>query len=100
MKAINHCLTSLVELRQIFKDRLIELGYVWDSAEKRYKSTKAEKPTDKPENTHVSEEKPQAAQEADNNSVEVEKPEGAADMPAESNAEDDSKSDAGGEGKN
>lgn len=49
MKAINHCLTSLAELRQIFKDKLIELGFVWDSAEKCYKSTTAEKLTDEPQ---------------------------------------------------
>lgn len=36
MKTLNHSLTSLAELRQIYKDRIKELGYVWDGIKKAY----------------------------------------------------------------
>lgn len=48
MKAIKHCLTSLAELRQIYKDKLKELNIVWDRDEKCYKKIVAETNTDKP----------------------------------------------------
>ena len=99
IKAINHCLTSLAELRQIFKDKIKELGYVWDGAGKRYKSATAGKPADKPENAPVAAEKPQTAQEAERQSVEAGKPDGAPDMSAESNTEDNGKAEADEEGE-
>lgn len=54
IKNLSHCLTSLVELRQIFKDKLKELGFVWDTKTKKYKSnneTKEEEAPNKEENT-------------------------------------------------
>lgn len=73
IKTLNHCLTSLVELRQIFKDKIKELGYVWDSTEKCYKA--AEKLEDKPADAPAKADKPEAEQEAKEQSVEKEKPE-------------------------
>lgn len=88
MKAINHCLTSLAELRQIFKDKLKELGIVWDSAEKCYKSTAAEKPADKPKKAAKTAEKPKSGQEAEETADVAGKPVGGAETASESgNAE-------------
>ncbi len=84
MKAINHCLTSLAELRQIFKDRLKDLGIVWDSTAKCYKSIKAEKPEDKPANAPAETEKLQKAQEAEGTTVEAEKPDSSQTSAAQS----------------
>lgn len=50
IKAIKHSLTSLAELRQIFKDKIKELGYTWDSENKCYIAPKKGKATDKQEN--------------------------------------------------
>lgn len=36
IKNLKHCLTSLAEIRQLFKDRLAELGFVWDKQSKKY----------------------------------------------------------------
>lgn len=39
LKDLNHHLTSLVELKQVFKDKLNELGYAWDKGNKCYIAT-------------------------------------------------------------
>lgn len=46
VKAINHALTSLDELRALFKERLGEVGIEWDHKEKKYDYVKK---ADKPE---------------------------------------------------
>lgn len=74
IKTLDHCLTSLAELRQIFKDKIKELGFVWDSKEKCYKSIVAEKPADKPETAPDKAEKPELEQEAEKQLVEAGKP--------------------------
>lgn len=74
VKEINHCLTSLAELRQIFKDKIKELGFVWDGEARCYKVAEAEKPADKPHNLPDKAEKPQAEQETEEQADEAEKP--------------------------
>lgn len=74
VKEINHCLTSLAELRQIFKDKIKELGFVWDGEARCYKVAEEEKPADKPNNVPDKAEKPQAKQEAEGQADEAEKP--------------------------
>ncbi len=70
IKTLAHCLTSLAELRQIFKDKLKEFGFVWDGAGKRYKCVGAEKPETAPDKA----EKPELEQETEKQLVEAEKP--------------------------
>ena len=84
MKAINHCLTSLAELRQLFKDKLKELGIVWDSAAKCYKSTTEEEPTDKPEKAPKKAGKPKKGQETEETADGAEKPNSGAETASES----------------
>lgn len=95
MKNINHCLTSLAELRQIFKDKLKDLGIVWDSVEKRYKFIEAEKPADKPKKAPKAAEKPKKGQEAEEAADGAEKPDSAPETPKETeNAETAEKPDS------
>lgn len=95
LKAINHCLTSLAELRQIFKDKLKDLGIAWESAEKCYKFTAAEKPKKAPKTAG----KPKSGQEAEETADGAEKPDSAADTASESgNAETEENADGQPEG--
>ncbi len=103
IKAIKHCLTSLAELRQLFKDKLKDLGIVWDSAEKRYKSTTEEKTADKPQNAPQTAGKPKSGQEAEETADGAKKPDSKAKTASESgiagteeNASDSANPDEGG----
>lgn len=43
MKGLKHALTSLAELRQVYKDKIKALGYVWDAEKKAYTAPKQPK---------------------------------------------------------
>ena len=43
IKGLNHVLTSLAELRQVYKDKIKALGYVWDADKKAYTAPKQPK---------------------------------------------------------
>lgn len=94
MKAIKHCLTSLAELRQVFKDKLKDFGIVWDSAAKCYKSTKEENPTDKPQKASKTAGNPKSRQEAEETADGAEKPNSGAETASETgNAETEENAD-------
>lgn len=61
IKKLHHSLTSLAELRQIWKDKIKSLGYVWNSEKKAYVATEKPKEDKDEETPETPTEKPKKA---------------------------------------